>query len=196
MPFGLKNTGVTYQRAMTYIFHDLLHKTVEDYVDDLLGKSKHRQDNLFILAPLFERLICFCLRLNPAKYVFGILTGKILGFIISIRGIEVDPAKIKAILDMPPPSNLKELHSLQGHLQSVHRFISQLSDRCQPFHHLLRKNVHFEWDEHCQKAFDDLKAYLISPPVLTPLREGEPFYLYISMTDHALGAMISHRDTC
>ncbi|KAH9314942.1 hypothetical protein KI387_023569, partial [Taxus chinensis] len=66
--------------------------------------------------------------------------------------------------------------------------------RCQPFHHLLCKNVHFEWDEHFQKAFDDLKFYLLSPPVLTPPREWEPFYIYIFVTDHALSAMISHRD--
>ncbi|KAH9326577.1 hypothetical protein KI387_006755, partial [Taxus chinensis] len=109
-------------------------------------------------------------------------------------GIEVDPTKIKAIIEMPPPSNLKQLRGLQGCLQSVHHFISQLSDCCQPFHHLLRKNIHFEWDECCQKAFDDLKSYLLSPPVLTPPHEGEPFYLYISMNDHALGAMISHQD--
>ncbi|KAH9313491.1 hypothetical protein KI387_022118, partial [Taxus chinensis] len=69
-----------------------------------------------------------------------------------------------------------------------------LSDHSQPFHHLLRKNVHFEWDKRFQKAFDDLKAYLLSPPVLTPPREGEPFYLHISITDHALRAMILHWD--
>ncbi|KAH9313496.1 hypothetical protein KI387_022123, partial [Taxus chinensis] len=93
MPFGLKNAGATYQRAMTYIFHDIMHTILEDYVDDLLGKSKHRSEHLDVLTIIFDRLLQYSVRLQPKKCAFGVLSGKLLGFIISLRGIEVDPSK-------------------------------------------------------------------------------------------------------
>ena len=143
MPFGLKNAGATYQRAMTYIFHDIIHTILEDYVDDILGKSKHRSEHLDVLTIIFDHLLQYCVRLQPKKCVFGVLSGKLLGFIVSLHVIEVDLAKFKSILEMPPPTNLKQLRSLQGKLQSIWRFISQLSDQCQPFHHLLKKDIVF-----------------------------------------------------
>lgn len=142
---------------MTTVFHDLLHKIMEDYVDDLLGKSKTRQEHIPILKQIFERLEKYKLRLNPKKCVFGVTSGKLLGFIVSRRGIKVDPTKVKAIMEMPPPKTLRQLHSLQGKLQSVRCFISQLADKCHPFAHLLRKDTKFKWDCLCQKAFEKLK---------------------------------------
>ena len=107
MPFGLKNAGATYQRAMTVIFHDMLHDIVEDYVDDILAKSKTRVAHPNDLQNFFERLREYKVRLNPKKCVFGVIFGKLLGFIVSRRGIEVDPTKVWAITDMPPPKKLK-----------------------------------------------------------------------------------------
>jgi len=136
MQFGLKNAGATYQRAMTVIFHDLFHHIMEDYVDDILAKYS-RADHIQVLGQIFDRLEKYQVRLNPKKCVFGVTSGKLLGYIVSRRGIEVDPAKVKAIVEMPPPKNLKALRSLQVRLQSIRRFISQLADKCQPFQHLL-----------------------------------------------------------
>jgi hypothetical protein len=119
MPFGLKNTSATYQRAMTTIFHDLLHVIMEDYVDDILGKSKTRESHIDVLTTIFERLEKYKVHLNPKKYVFGVKYGKLLGYIVSRKGIEVDPAKVKAIMEMPPPTTLKQLRSFQGKLQSI-----------------------------------------------------------------------------
>ena len=150
MPFGLKNAGATYQRAMIAIFHDLIHKILEDYVDDILVKSHDLMDHLANLEKVFDRLAKYHLMLNPKKCVFGVTSGKLLGFIVSRRGIEIDPQKVKAIMDMPPPKTLKQLHTLQGKLQSVRRFISQLADKCQPFTHLLKKDQIFKWDLICQ----------------------------------------------
>jgi len=107
MPFRLKNAGATYQRAMTVIFHDMLHDIVEDYVDDILSKSRTRVAHPNDLQRIFERLREYKVRLNPKKCVFGVISGKLLGFIISRRGIEVDPTKVWAITDMPPPKNQK-----------------------------------------------------------------------------------------
>lgn len=157
IPFGLKNAGATYQRAMTVIFHDLIHKILEDYVDDILVKSLDAMDHLSHLEQVFDRLAKYRLVLNPKKCVFGVTSGKLLGFIVSRRGIEIDPKKVKAIIDMAPPRTLKHLRSLQGKLQSVRRFISQLADKCQPFTHLLKKDRNFKWDPACQRNFELIK---------------------------------------
>ena len=119
MPFGLKNAGATYQRAMTVIFHDLIHKILEDYVDDILVKSLNALDHLSHLEEVFNRLAEYRLMLNPKKCVFDVTSGKLLGFIVSRCGIEIDPKNVKAIMDMAPPKTLKHIHSLQDKLQSV-----------------------------------------------------------------------------
>ena len=101
MPFGLKNTGETYQRAATALFHDMMHKEVEVYVDNMMVKSKMREGHFKALDKFLARLEKYNLRLNPKKCVFGVTSGKLLGYIVSERGIEVDPDKIKAIQEMP-----------------------------------------------------------------------------------------------
>ncbi|KAG9449925.1 hypothetical protein H6P81_009890 [Aristolochia fimbriata] len=166
MPFGLKNAGATYQRAMQNIFDDFLHKRVECYVDDLVVKTKQRSDHLLDLRAVFERLRRFQLKMNPLKCAFGVTSGKFLGFIVHHRGIEIDQSKIDAIQKMPAPRNVSELKSFQGHLAYIRRFISNLAGRCQPFSRLLKKETPFEWDESCQNAFNNIKAYLTKPPVL------------------------------
>ena len=116
MPFGLKNAKATYQRVKTAIFHDLIHKILEDYVDDILVKSHDFMDHLADLEKVFDRLSKYHLMLNPKKCVFGVTSSKLLSFIVSMRGIDIDPQKVKAIMDMPPPKTLKELCTLQGKL--------------------------------------------------------------------------------
>uniref|UniRef100_A0A2N9EG40 Reverse transcriptase domain-containing protein n=1 Tax=Fagus sylvatica TaxID=28930 RepID=A0A2N9EG40_FAGSY len=96
MPFGLKNAGATYQRAMVTLFHDMIHHEIEVYVDDMIAKSRTAQDHLTDLRKLFQRLKKYQLRLNPNKCAFGVTSGKLLGFIVSGRGIEIDPAKLTA----------------------------------------------------------------------------------------------------
>lgn len=98
MLFGLKNEGDTYTRAMTTIFHDMIHKEIEIYVDDVIIKSGESSDHLTHLK-FFDRLRRYDLRLNPAKCAFEVLAGKLLGFIVNKRGIELDPSKIKTIQD-------------------------------------------------------------------------------------------------
>jgi hypothetical protein len=97
VPFGLKNTGTTYQRAMVPLFHDMMHREVEIYVDDILAKLKKEEDHVQVFMKLFERLHKFQLRLNPAKCLFGVKMRKLLGFIVSSQGTKVDLDKVKAI---------------------------------------------------------------------------------------------------
>ena len=140
MPFGLKNAGATYQRAATNLFHDMMHKDVEVYVDDMIVKSQDRADHLAALQRFFERIKHFRLRLNPKKCTFGVTFGKLLGHIISERGIEVNPEKIRAILEMPAPRTEREIRGFLGRLQYISRFIAKLTNICEPIFRLLRKN--------------------------------------------------------
>ena len=124
MPFGLKNAGATYQRAATTLFHDMMHRDVEVYVDDMIVKSRDRADHLAALQRFFERIRKFRLRLNPEKCTFGVTSGKLLDHIVNERSIEVDPKKIKAIHDMPAPRNEKDIRGFLSRLQYISRFIA------------------------------------------------------------------------
>ena len=97
MPFGLKNVGATYQRAATALCHDMMHKEIEVYVDDMMVKPEIREGYFEALDKFLARLEKYNLRLNPKKCVFGVTSKKLLEHIVSERGIEVDPDKIKAI---------------------------------------------------------------------------------------------------
>nr|CAN67851.1 hypothetical protein VITISV_020214 [Vitis vinifera] len=130
MPFWLKNVGATYQRATTTLFHDMMHRNVEVYVDDMIVKSRGRADHLATLRRFFERIHKFRLRLNPKKCTFGVTFGKLLGHMLSERGIEVDPDKIKVILDMLVPRTEKEIRGFLGKLQYISCFIARLSNIC------------------------------------------------------------------
>jgi hypothetical protein len=113
MSFGLKNVGATFQWAMTYIFHDLAH-IILAYLDDLTARSKKRTQHLDDLRIIFQWCRQYNIRLNPLKCVFYVTTGHLLRFIVSQSGITVDPLKLQAITEIPPPQNLRQLQSLQG----------------------------------------------------------------------------------
>ena len=114
MAFGLKNARVTYQRMATFLLHDMMHNEVEVYVDDMIVKSKDRGSHAINLRKFFERIKEYRLRLNPQKCTFGVTAGKLLGFLVSNRGIKIDPSKVKAILEMPPPKSEKEIRGFLG----------------------------------------------------------------------------------
>jgi len=103
MPFRLINAGATYQRGMTKIFHDMIHKEMEVYVDDMIVKSGTEEEHVEYLLKMFQRLMEYKLRLNPNKCTFGVRSRKLLGFIVSQKGIEVDLDKVTTIRDMPAP---------------------------------------------------------------------------------------------
>ena len=109
MPFGLKNAGATYQRAATALFHNMIHKEVKVYVDDMMVKLEMREGHFEALDKFLVRLEKYNLRLNLKKCVFRITSGKLLGHIVSERGIEVDSDKIKAIQEMSMPKKKKDV---------------------------------------------------------------------------------------
>ena len=143
MPFGLKNAGATYQRLMNKMFAHQIGRNVQVYVNDILVKSLHKVDHLDDLRETFDTLRSFNMKLNPNKCAFGVTTGKFLGFMVSQRGIEVNPEKVRAIMELEPPRTIKEVQSLNGKIAALNRFVSRATDRCLPFFHTLRKS--FEW---------------------------------------------------
>ena len=114
MPFDLKNARATYQRTMTSIFHDMMHKEMENYVDDIVVKSKTKAGHFQVLKWVLERCRMYKLHMNPQKCAFAVSTGKLLGFLVHHRGISVDPAKAIAIATMKRPTTVKKLKSFLG----------------------------------------------------------------------------------
>ena len=126
-------------------------------MDDIIAKSKTEEEHLVNLRKLFERLRKNLLRLNLARCTFGVKSGKLLGFVVSKKGIEVDPEKVKAILEMPEPRTDRQVRGFLGRLNYITRFISQLIAIYESLFKLLRKNQSFRWNEDCQKAFERIK---------------------------------------
>nr|XP_034889983.1 uncharacterized protein LOC118030069 [Populus alba] len=144
MPFGLKNAGATYQRAMVALFNDMMHKEIEVYVDDMIAKSKDEESHTPALRKLFERLRKYQLKLNPAKCTFGVKSGKLLGFVVSNKGIEVDPDKVKAIQDMPAPKTEKEVRGFLGRNESRRKeqaiyYLSKKFTECESRYSMVEK---------------------------------------------------------
>ena len=188
MPFGLKNAGATYQRLMNKMFTHQLGRNVQVYVDDMLVKSVRENDHLSDLQETFDTLRSNNIKLNPSKCVFGVTAGKFLGFMVSQRGIEVNPEKVRAIMELEPPKTVKTVQSLNGKVAALNKFVSKATDKCLPFFRVLKKS--FEWTDECQKAFEDLKKYLSSPPLLSPSVPGEELYLYIAVSQAAVSAAL------
>ncbi|KAK4392686.1 Retrovirus-related Pol polyprotein from transposon opus [Sesamum angolense] len=133
MPFGLKNAGATYQRLVNNMFREQIGRNMEVYIDDMMVKSQKKENHKQDLQECFGILQHFGMKLNPKKCTFGVRGGKFSGFMISQRGIEVNPEKIKAILEMKPPRTIQEVQRLTGRLAALNRFISRSSDRGLPF---------------------------------------------------------------
>ena len=156
MPFKLKNAGATYQRLMNKMFTHQIGRNVQVYVDNMLVKSLREEDHLDDLRETFDTLRSYNMKLNPNKCAFGVMVGKFLGFMVSQRGIEVNPEKIQAIMELEPPRTVKEVQSLNGKIAALNRFVSRAMDRCLPFFRTLRRS--FEWTDECQTAFNNLKT--------------------------------------
>ncbi|XP_057808633.1 uncharacterized protein LOC131023106 [Salvia miltiorrhiza] len=190
MPFGLKNAGATYQRMMDRIFKDQLKENVSVYVDDMLVRSTEARTHADDLEEIFSVIRRHKLMLNPAKCTFRVQSGKFLGYKVTREGIEVNADKVRAIIDMTAPRNIKEIQILNGRITALSRFISRSAERSLPFFKILRKESRFEWSSECQQAFEDLKEYLKGLPILTKPIPGEPLYLYTSVGVESLSAVL------
>jgi len=166
MPFGLKNAGATYQRLMDRVVAPMLGRNVQAYVDDMVVTSQQREQHVTDLEELFTIIVKYMLKLNPEKCVFKVEVGKFLGFLLTERGIEANPEKCAAIIDMRSPISVKEVQQLIGRMAALSRFVSVGGDKGHHYFQCLRRNNRFVWTRECEKAFEKLKNYLASPPVL------------------------------
>ncbi|KAL6319224.1 hypothetical protein AAG906_013898 [Vitis piasezkii] len=190
MPFGLKNAGATYQRLMTKIFKPLIGHTVEVYIDDIVVKSKNREEHVLHLQEVFHLLRRYDMKLNPSKCAFGVSAGKFLGFMVSQRGIEVSPDQVKAVMETPPPRNKKELQRLTGKLVALGRFIARFTDELRPFFLAIRKAGAQGWTDSCQNAFEKIKHCLMQPPILSSPIPKEKLYMYLAVSEWAISAVL------
>jgi hypothetical protein len=157
MPFGLKCAHATYQRCVQNCFHSEIGRNVHAYVDDIVVKSRKKETLLEDLKETFDNLRVYQMKLNPEKCVFGVPAGKLLGFLVSERGIEANPEKIKAVMTLAKPANLNVVQNLSGRVAVLRRFISRLGEKAIPLYQLLKKSDDFVWSDAADKAFEALK---------------------------------------
>ena len=173
---------------MNKMFAHQIGRNVQVYVDDMLVKSLREDKHLSDLHETFDTLWMYNMRLNLNKCVFGVTAGKFLGFMVSQRGIKVNPEKIRAIMELAPPKTVKEVQSMNGKIAALNRFVSRVTDKCLSFFCVLKRS--FEWTDECQQAFENLKLYLSSYPLLSPSEPGEELYLYLAISQFAVSAAL------
>jgi hypothetical protein len=160
MPEGLKNAGCTFSRMIAIVLHPQIRRNILAYVDDIVVKSVQRRDHISDLAQTFANLRAANLKLNPENCVFGIHKGKVLGCIVSTKGIEANPNKIKTLVEMQDPVFVKDVQKLTGRVVALNRFIPRAAERSLPFFQVLRSAKNFQWSETQKQAFQELKDYL------------------------------------
>ncbi|GJS08762.1 reverse transcriptase domain-containing protein [Tanacetum coccineum] len=193
MPFGLCNAPGTFQRCMLAIFHDMVEKTMEVFMDDFSVFGNSFQNCLSRLDHMLQRCEDTNLSLNWEKSHFMVKEGIVLGHKISKKGIEVDKAKIDVIAKLPHPTTVKGIRSFLGHAGFYRRFIQDFSKISRPMTHLLEKNTPFIFSDDCIRAFQTLKDRLTEAPILIAPNWDLPFELMCDASDFAIGAVLGQR---
>ncbi|KAM2145428.1 hypothetical protein ACFX1R_048976 [Malus domestica] len=193
MPFGLCNAPATFQRCMVSIFSDFIEKIIEVFMDDFSVFGDSFDGCLENLTLILKRCMETNLVLNWEKCHFMVKQGIVLGHIVSARGIEVDKSKIDLVHYLPSPTSVREVRSFLGHAGFYRRFIKDFSKISTPLCRLLQKEVPFEFNEECEKAFKHLKEMLTSAPIIRPPDWSIPFELMCDASDYALGAVLGQR---
>jgi len=130
------------------------------------------------------------MKLNPEKCTFGVPAGKLLGFLVSSRGIEANPTKIKAVERMELPRCLNDVQKFTGCLASLSRFVCRLGEKALPLYQLMKKSDKFIWTPQADNAFHELKKMLVTAPILASPLSKEPMLLYIAATNRVVSAVI------
>jgi ribonuclease HI len=190
MPEGLKNAGESFSRMTTKVLHSQIGRDVLTYVDDIIVKSMKQENHIADLQETFANFRQAGLKLNSEKCVFEVKNGKFLGCLVSTKEIEANPNKIEAILRMEPPNSKKGAQRLAGRLASLNRFISRSAERNLPFFEILKSAEVFQWGQSQQRAFEELKQYLIDLITLTPPLRGAPLLLYVAASHSVVSATL------
>jgi hypothetical protein len=185
MPEGQKNAGCTFSRMIAIVLHPQLRRNILAYVDDIVVKSVQRKDHISDLAKTFANL-----RLNPEKCVFDIHKGKVLRCLVSTKGIEANPNKIKALIEMQDPVSVKDVQKLTGRVAVLNRFIPRAAEKSLPFFQVLKSTKNFQWSETQKQAFQELKDYLSNMTKLCPPEPRSPLLLYVCTSNLAVSVVL------
>jgi hypothetical protein len=180
MTFGLKNAGATYQKAIQKCLGSQIGKDVEAYVDDVVVKTTIEDNLITDLAETFANIRVYRWKLNSEKCIFGVPSSKLLGFMVSHRGIEANPTKVDTICRMNRPTGKKDVMKLTEMMAALGRFISKIREKGLPFFKLLKNFDKFQWTDEADQALEELKTFLASAPVMVPPAPKEILLLYIS----------------
>jgi len=194
MPFGLKNAGAIYQQLIDKVFKDLIGNTIKVYVDDMVVKSRRAKDHPSALVKVFERLRAHNMWLNPEKYFFEVMAGKILGFMVTQRGIKANPDKCETILNIRSPTSLKEIQRLNGKLTALSRFLPKLIEKAKPLYMLLKGAQQFEWNNPCEEMFQELKQNIAALPILVSPLPRSTLYLYLVVSNSAVSSVLVYEE--
>ena len=175
---------------MDYAFKELIGKIIEIYQDDLLIFSKERPSHIGHLKQVFERCRKYGISLNPAKSVFGIDGGKLLGHIISKDGVKIDPERIEAIKKIPLPKNVKALQSFNGHINFIRRFIPNLAEYMKTLQKLLKNDVKFEWTNEGREAFRCIKEAITSSLALVNIDYSKYFMIFSFASEDTIAGVL------
>ena len=196
MPFGLCNAPATFQQLMETVLAGLARDACMVYLDDILGVTvlgATLEEHLQNLSEVFDRLRKAGLWLKPTKCHFARKEIAYLGFIVTDKGVAVDPQKIEAVRSYPTPTDLKHLRSFLGLASYYRRFIANFAKIAHPLHALTRKDTPFLWDSTCQQAFENLKQCLIAAPVLAFPNFDSPFLMETDASGIGLGAVLAQK---
>lgn len=133
---------------------------MEVYADDMLVKSREATTHISDLEETFATIRRYWMKLNPNKCGFGVRAGKFLGYMVTEKGVEVNPDQVKATQDMKAPNNIKDVQTLTGRIAALSRFLSRVAEKRYPFFKVLRKGSRFEWSEESEMAFCAIKRGL------------------------------------
>ena len=191
LPFGLCNSGATFERVMERVLGNLQWVKCICYLDDVIIFGSTFDTTLSNLRAVFSRLKAANLKLKPSKCKFFQRSVAFLGHIATEYGTRCDPAKTEAIQDWPRPQNRTEMKSFLGLVNFYRSYIPNCAEIAHPLNNLTRKSVKFKWDEKCEDAFNELKRSLITPPLLVfPTRNGK-FILQTDASGYGIGAILS-----
>nr|GEX30256.1 reverse transcriptase domain-containing protein [Tanacetum cinerariifolium] len=190
MPFGLCNAPGMFQRCMMAIFHDMIEKTMEVFMDDFSVFGNSFQSCLSHLENMLKRCEDTNLCLNWEKSHFMVKEGIVLGHKIYEKGIEVDKAKVDVISKLPHPTTVKGIRSFLGHAGFYRRFIKDFSKIARPMTRLVEKDTPFIFSQECVDAFQTLKRMLTETPILIAPDWDMPFALMFNASDFAIGVVL------
>eukprot|EP00253_Pinus_taeda_P017782 PITA_17782 len=193
LPFGVCNAPATFQRAVLSIFAELVHDSVEIYMDDFTPYRSSFQEALSNLGKVLSKCIEMNLSLSPEKCEFLMIEGTVLGHTISRQGLQVDPSKIAIIKKVPPPQKVRDFRSFLSLAGYYRRFIRDFSKLASPLFGLLAKDVEFKWSDDCQKALNELKDKFVSAPILRGTNWALPFHIHTDASNKAIGEALGQQ---